>query len=316
MAEIKTKMRKQKKVVQNKTEIQPLVSIIIATYRRESSLERALFSLLNQTYKYIELIVVDDNAEQVWNKKVEKIIEKLKQKTNCSIKYIKNKDNQGSAKTRNIGIRRAKGDYITFLDDDDMYLPNKVKNQLEFMIEKNSDFSLTDLHLYSDKEKLIEIRNRKYIEKYEKEDLMRYHLMYHLTGTDAMMFKKDYLVRIGSFPNIDVGDEFYLMQKAIEAGGKFSYVPICDLKAYVHTNTQGLSSGESKVNGENELFEYKKQFFPQLDIKAIKYIKMRHYAVLAFAEVRRKKIPIFLKYSLLSFLSDPVSFIQLIVKRK
>lgn len=47
---------------------------------------------------------------------------------------------------------------------------------------------------------------------------MKYHLLYHMTGTDTLMFKGEYLRRIGGFPTIDVGDEFYLMEQAILSG--------------------------------------------------------------------------------------------------
>ena len=127
-----------------------------------------------------------------------------------------------------------------------------------------------------------------------------------------MMFRREYLIDIGGFEPIDVGDEFYLMQKAIERGGKFDYISVCDVKAYVHTETEGLSSGESKINGENSLYEYKKKYFNELDRKSISYIKMRHYAVLAFAEIRRKKYIRFAKYSIQAVISSPIGCIKLL----
>lgn len=291
-----------------------IVSVIIATYKREVSLKRALESLVNQTYKIIEIVVVDDNANCQWNKKVEKIINELN--LNHRIIYIQNEKNKGSAETRNIGINASSGDYITFLDDDDIYLPNKIKNQIEHMMGNNSDYCITDLNLYDENERLIEKRNRKYIREISKEKLLKYHLKYHLTGTDTLMFRRKFLLEIGCFPSIDLGDEFYLMQKAIEADGIFSYLPICDVKAYVHTETDGLSSGEGKIKGENQLYEYKKTYFDCLTSKDIRYIKMRHYAVLAFANIRRKKYLLMVKNLFLSFLSSPKELLNLFLNRK
>ncbi|WP_056465326.1 glycosyltransferase family 2 protein [Bacillus sp. FJAT-25509] len=298
----------------NKLVVLPLVSVIVATYRRDTSLEKALVSLMRQTYEHVEIVVVDDNADGTWNNKVKSIIDNFEPQLNKRIKYIQNKVNKGSAETRNIGIKTASGEYITFLDDDDIYLPNKIKNQVEFMIENETDFSITDLFLYGENGKLLERRNRKYIKKTTKSDLLRYHLMHHMTGTDTMMFKREFIVSIGGFPPINVGDEFYLMQKAIESGGKFGYLSVCDIKAYVHTNTDGLSSGKSKIEGENNLFEYKKQFFSQLTKKDIRYIKMRHFAVLAFAELRRKKYTDFAKYSINAFITSPIYSLKLLLK--
>lgn len=294
----------------------PLVSVIVATYRREDTLKRALLSLVSQTYPQIEVIVVDDNADKDWNYQVESILEHVKSRLNNNLIYIKNKENKGSAETRNIGINKASGTYITFLDDDDIYLPNKIEKQVEYMLNSKSDYSLTDLYLYDEKGYLIEKRNRNYIKDLSKKSLIRYHLMYHMTGTDVMMFKKDYLLRIGGFSHINVGDEFYLMQKAIEADGKFGYLPVCDVKAYVHTHTDGLSSGETKVKGENELYNYKKNFFNTLSSGDKRFIIMRHYAVLAFAELRRKKYHRLMFYALRSICASPVNFIGLIINRR
>lgn len=290
------------------------VSVIIATYRREESLKRALESVINQTYEAIEIIVVDDNANYEWNKKVESIINELS--LIHPIVYIKNEINRGSAETRNIGLKAACGAFITFLDDDDIYLPNKIKNQVEHMIENSSDYSITELDLYDENGKLIEKRTRKYIKNYDKEELLKYHLMYHLTGTDTIMFKRDYLLNIGGFPAIDVGDEFYLMLRAIEAGGKFSYLPQCDVQAIVHSVTDGLSSGDKKIIGENKLYAYKKKYYNILNFKEKRYISMRHYAVLAYVEFRRKNYIKLIKYALFSFLTSPINCILFLIKRR
>lgn len=289
----------------------PLVSVIIATYRRDTSLDKAIESTCNQTYSPIEIIVVDDNDEIEWNKKVRRIVEKWKGISNVSIVLFQNHPNQGSAKTRNKGIELSHGEYICFLDDDDLYLPNRVKNQIENMSNDKADYSLTDLDLYNEDETISERRKRSYLKK-EGDNLLLCHLKYHMTGTDTMMFKKEYLLKIGCFEPIDVGDEFYLMMKAIIGKGKFSYLPQSDVKAYVHTVNSGLSSGKGKIKGENELFDYKKKFFSHISKKDTRYIKMRHHAVLAFAQKRTGNLYGFFMEGVKSFFSSPVDCIDLI----
>ena len=288
-----------------------LVSIVIATYKRSDSLEKALKSLVSQTYKEIEVILVDDNANDEWNKVVYKIANKYKKY--LKITYIQNKTNNGSAVTRNVGIEKASGEYITFLDDDDLYLEKKIENQLNGMLEVDADFSVTDVKLFTEEDIFIEKRTRSYIEKTDKESLIKYHLMHHITCTDTMMFKKKYILQIGSFEPIDIGDEFYLMKKAIEYGGIFKYIEVCDVKAYMHNDLGGLSTGDIKINGENFLYEYKKEYFEQLDEKSIRYIKMRHYAVLAFVKLKSKNCLDGIKYSIISFSNCPKSFILLLL---
>ena len=289
----------------------PLVSVIIATYKRDASLEKALESVCRQTYSPLEVVVVDDNDDPVWNEKIAAIVENQKKSTQINIMLLQNHPNQGSAKTRNNGIKAANGKFISFLDDDDIYLPSKIENQVLKMISDNADYSLTDLDLFNENETLSERRRRWYLEK-EGGNLLRCHLKYHMTGTDTMMFKKEYLLKIGCFEPIDVGDEYYLMMKAIRGGGTFSYLPQSDVKAYVHVGDGGLSSGQSKIKGENDLYEYKKSFFLQINKKDVRYIKMRHHAVLAFAKKRSGDLFGFFTEGLASFLSAPIDCLNLI----
>lgn len=292
------------------------VSVIVATYRREADLIRALRSLAVQSYRNLEILLVDDNDDLEWNEKVRRIAEDFqKQNKECPLVYIQNHPNKGSAETRNIGIRASSGTYITFLDDDDEYLADKIKTQVEQMESQGLDYSITDLALYFEDGRLSERRVRDYIMDTSKEALLRYHLMHHMTGTDTLMFREEYLKRIGGFAPIDVGDEFYLMLRAIMGDGSFGYLNRCDLKAYVHTGEDGLSSGQSKIDGENALYEYKKTMFDQIDGKTRRYIKMRHHAVLAFAYLRMKKPWKFFLAGIQSFLNGPGESIKLITNR-
>lgn len=293
----------------------PMVSIIVATYRRSEELERALESIVTQTYKNFEVVLVDDNDDKTWNETVELIVKKIKEKhPEIQITTIRNHPNMGSAITRNIGINAARGEYICFLDDDDIYMPCRLVNQLKPMISMDADYGITDLALYNEKDKLVDMRKRDYIKSNSKEDLLKYHLMYHMTGTDTLMFKREYLAKIGCFDSIDIGDEFYLMAKAIENEGKFLYVPTCDVKAYVH-NSGSLSSGKGKILGENRLYEYKKNFFEKLSSKDIKYIKVRHHLVLSLACLKNKKIISFFIQSIKAVILDLGSVIRIVGKR-
>lgn len=290
-----------------------LVSVVVATYKREAELKNALESLAKQTYPNMEIVLVDDNGNDEWNSKVSETVEVFRNRyPKIKLECIVNNSNQGSSKTRNIGIHSAHGDYITFLDDDDIYLPDKIRKQVEFMETNQCDYSITDLILYNEDDKKINRRIRSYIKETTVESLRLYHLKYHMTGTDTIMFKKEYLIQIGGFASIDVGDEFYLMQRAIEEGGKFGYLPGCDIKAYVHTGDGGLSSGDGKIKGENALYEYKKTFFDQLEAGDIRYIKMRHYAVIAYAELRRKNYVKFISNALKSFFASPCNFFTIL----
>ena len=289
-----------------------LVSVIVATKRRETELVRALESLAAQTYRPLEVLVVDDNDDPEWNQKTKEALEAFCD--SLALQYIQNHPGKGSAEARNVGICAASGEYITFLDDDDVYLPEKIERQLVCIQEQNADYSLTDLDLYFDDGRLSEHRRRDYLRP--GESLLECHFKYHMTGTDTLMFRRDYLIEIGGFPGIDLGDEFYLMHRAIEAGGKLAYLDRCDVRAYVHEGAGGLSSGETKIRCENDLYAYKKQFFSRFSRRTIRYIRMRHYAVLAFAALRMRRTGAAAAYACRSVLSAPFQCLRMVIQRK
>lgn len=118
-----------------------LVSAVITTYKREPAIVlRAVESVLNQTYKNIETIIVDDSpSDYAYREDICKsICEKERQGFN--IRYIPHKENMGACVARNTGMFAAKGVYIAFLDDDDEWLPEKIEKQIEVI--KNSKAAL------------------------------------------------------------------------------------------------------------------------------------------------------------------------------
>lgn len=293
------------------------VSVIVATYRREQELTRALVSLAEQDFDSFEIILVDDNADPTWNEKVWDISRDFQIRfPRVPLTYVRNTHNLGSAETRNQGVSVARGEYITFLDDDDMYFPQKISAQYAFMWENKLDYSVTDLDLFYDDETLSEHRTREYLNMVDRDSLLRYHLVHRITGTDSLMLTKAYLDRIGGFPPVNVGDEFYLVERAILGAGKFGYLPRCDVKAYVHRGGGGLSSGEQKIDGEKRIYAYKKQYYHLLDKKSIRYIRMRHHAVLAFAYLRMNRMGGFFKEAVFSFLVSPAACMRLFRERK
>lgn len=101
----------------------PLVSICITTYNRKELLQLTLKSVLNQTYKNIEIIIVDDHSID----KTKELVENELLKLDNRVKYIRHKENRGLATGRNTAIFAAKGKYFTFCDDDDEWYPNFIE---------------------------------------------------------------------------------------------------------------------------------------------------------------------------------------------
>ncbi len=122
---------------------EPLVSVIIPTYNRDTYLYKAIESVATQDYKKVEIIVVDDGSKLNY---AEEICNKFK---NCTYFY---KDNGGLSSARNYGVIKAKGEFISFLDDDDFWLRNKLQKQVKILVEDDeinlvhSAASVVDAH--------------------------------------------------------------------------------------------------------------------------------------------------------------------------
>lgn len=109
--------------------MEPLVSVIIPTYKRDEILSRAINSVLNQTYSNIEIIVVDDNDPNTDFRHNTELLMK-RYENNHQVKYIKHDKNKNGSAARNTGIKWSNGVYIAFLDDDDEFLPDKIEKQV------------------------------------------------------------------------------------------------------------------------------------------------------------------------------------------
>ena len=110
------------------------VSVIIPTYHRSTTIQRAVDSVLSQTLKDIEVIVVDDNGLNTPDGlATQQAMSRYKDVHN--VIYLQHQNNMNGAVARNTGIKEAKGEYISFLDDDDIYLPQR----LEKLVDKLDD---------------------------------------------------------------------------------------------------------------------------------------------------------------------------------
>ncbi|MGI6173257.1 MAG: glycosyltransferase family 2 protein [Christensenellales bacterium] len=267
----------------------PLVSVIIPTYNRDLRfLKRAVDSVLAQTYPETEIVVVNDNKpDQPARQIVDEYMRALKAE-NDRVVYVLNEKNVGGSIARNNGIAAARGQYITFLDDDDRYLPEKVEHQVRYMVETDCDMSFEDSKAYSANDVMVDYREFTWIKAFDNETLLRAHLMKHIAPTATFMYKAEKLREIGGFEDAKMGQEFYLMLKTIERGLKIGYVHRSDIYVYRHTEGR-ISQGRNKVTGEAALYEFKKKYFPRLTKEERAYIAFRHWAIMAVAYKRDRE---------------------------
>ena len=114
-----------------------LVSIIMPTYNCGKFIAETIDSVISQTYVNWELIISDDASTDNTTEVVEKYL------TDKRIKYIKFEKNRGAAAARNNSMKLAKGEYMAFLDSDDLWMNDKLEKQLKFMNDNNYNFTCT-----------------------------------------------------------------------------------------------------------------------------------------------------------------------------
>ena len=129
-----------------------LVSIIIPYYKKKKIFKKTIKSVLKQTHKNFEIILIYDDVDKAELPFVKFTLRKIK-----NVKIIINKKNLGAGYSRNIGIKKSKSKLISFLDSDDMWHKDKLKKQIKFMKMNKVDFSYTDYSIIDKNEKEIKI---------------------------------------------------------------------------------------------------------------------------------------------------------------
>ena len=114
-----------------------MISIIVPVYNAEKYIIKTIEMVRKQTYQDWELLLIDDASK---DRSVEKIRDFLEKEKEEKIRLIESKENQGAAESRNTGLREAVGQYIAFLDADDVWKEDKLEKQMVFMKEKQAGF--------------------------------------------------------------------------------------------------------------------------------------------------------------------------------
>lgn len=265
----------------------PLISVIVPTFERSEMLPRALDSIYGQTYPNVEIIVVDDNIPgSDWEAQTLAALEPYRGRANFH--YTKTTGATGGGAARNRAIGLCTGEYVTFLDDDDRFLPEKLEKQYRFMVEQDLDVSYHDVKWVDSGERLVELRSLDHTRDFSVNGLLKAHILHSLSPTAIYMIRRDKLLTTEGFGDVPVGQDFILMLRCIEAGMKIRYLPGVYVVQYLHNGSR-LSLGDNKVRGENILYEFKHKYFHLLDKSEQRYVKFRHYAVLSFASLRSRR---------------------------
>ena len=178
-----------------------LVSIIIPYYRKKPFFEKTIDSINSQTYKNFEIILIYDDNNRSDLLFVKKVLKKIKNK-----KIIVNKKNLGVGISRNRGINKSKGKFLSFIDADDVWNRDKLKKQIKFMKKNSLDFSYSDYSIINEKGILIKkIKSPKTI-KFK-------NLLFSCDIALSSVTIRSKLLRSEKFSNIKTKEDYLLWLK-------------------------------------------------------------------------------------------------------
>ncbi len=168
----------------------PKVSVLMPAYNSEKYISEAIESILNQTFKDFEFIIIDDcSTDKTWN-----IIQKY-EKQDSRITAVKNEKNMGIPINRNKLVSMAKGKYVVWQDSDDISVVNRIERQYAFM-EKNPDVGICGgwLQFFNEKGVLA-------LQKYERSDdkLRKKIFRYSPVSQGVAMIRKTVFDRVGKY---------------------------------------------------------------------------------------------------------------------
>ncbi len=212
----------------NNNVVHPIVSVVIPTYNRKKIISRAIESVLNQTYKNYEIIIVDDGSS-------DGTAEYIKELYNNKINLIPQK-NQGASSARNTGVAHAKGKYIAFLDSDDEWVQSKLEIQMAFL-DKNPEVTLLCGRTYR-ADNINKVNS--YLTERIIGDLFTTLYTHSFVSTPTVIVKRDILDQVGGFDlNYKSAEDFDLWLK-ITKNFKCAFLP--DLVAIVNRGEDNLST--------------------------------------------------------------------------
>jgi len=189
-----------------------LVSVIVPYHKKKKFIKKTINSIKNQSYKNLEIFIIYDDRDHSDLKYIEKI-----KRSDRRIKLIVNKNILGAGESRNLGIKKAKGKYIAFLDADDLWKKNKIQSQLSYMHKNNFDISHTSYEILKKNQKNRKIMIARTFKNYQQ------LLPSCDIGLSTIILKKKIITKYCKFSKLKTKEDFVLwlliLKKKISIGG-------------------------------------------------------------------------------------------------
>lgn len=266
-----------------------MISIIIPAYNAEKYILETINSVINQTFKDWELIIIDDGSTDKTANIVKEFCENDKR-----INYYYQK-NSGVSVARNFGMSKAKGEYIAFLDADDIWLPEFLKYTVNFL-NNNNDTGLVNTNV-----QFIDSNNKKldiyYTGVTDKDigDLIFFRLTNKTTGPSGTLIRTNIAKEIGGFNNIlsNVADKMFYID--ISKITKLKNIDKVLWQYRFHTTSMHMNIKNMTTDYENFIIEIKEKSYIK-DIREFNFFKHKIYKICLKEALKQKKIKYIIKY--------------------
>lgn len=244
------------------TNLKPKVSIILPVYNAEAYIDKAIQSVLNQTFSDYELIIIDDGS-------IDKSIHLINNFKDPRIIFIKHTANQGLISTLNEGLQRAHGDYIARIDADDMWTDvDKLQKQITFL-EQNTEYGVVGTWAYTIDEndkKIGTIKNPTTDTQIRKWFLIKNCLIH-----PSVLFRKDIALKSGSFLSDEKYVEDYGLWLRMGSFGRFANIPEYLMSYRIHSKSITQSKNEEQVKNAITLIKKHKRNYPHILLARVKW---------------------------------------------
>ena len=177
-----------------------VVSIILPNYNSYPFIKKTIKSIIDQSYENWKLFLVDDCS----NKKTRTLLKKLKNNKKIKIYWLKK--NRGAGYCRNFALKKINSKYIAFIDSDDLWKKNKLKNQINFMKKNDYQFTYTNYETFGDKNKKINNPKKLSYSSFIKNTSI---------ATSTMMIKRKKINDI-KFTNTKICEDYYFKCKLLK----------------------------------------------------------------------------------------------------
>ncbi|MEZ4599309.1 MAG: glycosyltransferase family 2 protein [Syntrophotaleaceae bacterium] len=271
----------------------PSVSVVVPTCNRAHMIEKAINSVLNQTFEDLELIVVDDCSED----ETAEVVEQIK---DPRLKFFRQTERKGAAEARNAGVAVSSGKYLAFLDDDDEWLPDKLQRQLE-VFKTDPEMGMVYSGYY-----YVNAENNEIYREFQPswrgklDDLL---LMENCIGTtSSAVVGRDCFNQVGGFDVSLPSSQDWDLWIRIAQVRPIDYVS-CPLVKFLNHDARITHNMGSKIQGKVKLL---KKIMPLVQNKP--KVLSHHYFVIGFLYCAKGDVENGKKNLLAAIKKNPVNF--------